>query len=392
MLPQRLESMGRSPPCLEPFCADEARPAIEGARLVLARGAQHRQSQQHLAAPARGQRSARARRGSDEASAEHSRSSRQPDFAQRPDHDWLRLLCPELDPEPIVPQHPLSRAKPRFGQPLAPHLAEDAEAARARLEPAAAERMGLAGIRRARRQADLPAWRAGRASRRRPPHRSTATARGARSRAAPLRAPRDRSLRSPPRSSRYSPRGSSCADFVERLARAPQAPRRQRQRLGREPERRECVGAATHPRALEARIADCSGRRRTRCRPPQAWRRGAPSAHRAAAEHGDPRPCASLGDRRQAVETAAALEPHQEGLGLIVQMMRGDERRNVVGMAIGGHEIVPRGAGSAPEDRAGRAASLLPGEDGMGQAERRRHAPDQFRLPARRRREARDRP
>ena len=134
--------------------------------------------------------------------------------------------------------------------------------------------------------------------------------------------------------------------IVERLARAAEPPCRQRQRLGREPERRKRVGAAAHPRALEARIDVArvgderdAGRIERGHEPRLRHIEQRP-------EHGDTGPGAPLGDRRQAVETAAALEPHQEGLGLVVDCVGGDERRNVVGMAIGGHEIVARGAGS----------------------------------------------
>ncbi len=160
--------------------------------------------------------------------------------------------------------------------------------------------------------------------------------------------------------------------LVECLACAPQATRRKRQRLRREPERFERFGASPHPRALEARIDIARvGDKGDTC----LVQRGDEPRLRhieQGPEDGDSRPCASLRDRRQAIETAAALEPHQEGLGLVVEMVRGDERRNVVGMAIGRHEIVARGARSCL--KACRCEVPVPprsGSHGAGQARQR---------------------
>ena len=151
--------MGRSPPCWGlPALTKRARQSRASASSSPARRAcgspNNTSPRQHEGSVLP------AKRGSDEASAERSRKLRQPDSPSALTMTGFGLARPELDPEPVVPQHPLSRAKPRVGEPLAPHLAEDAEAARARLEPAAAERMGLAGILVQGGKQMFRAWRA----------------------------------------------------------------------------------------------------------------------------------------------------------------------------------------------------------------------------------------
>ena len=161
--------------------------------------------------------------------------------------------------------------------------------------------------------------------------------------------------------------------IVERGPCAPEPPRRARQRLRREPELRQRIAVGAHPRTLEALIAIARilGPAKTR----RDERGGKPRLRHVEQrpQHGDAGPHALLGDGGEAVEPAAALEPHEEGLGLIVEVMRGDERRNVMRMAIGGHEVVAR-LPRALLQAAALTCALRPGENRMGETESLRHA------------------
>jgi len=119
---------------------------------------------------------------------------------------------------------------------------------------------------------------------------------------------------------------------VERRPCPPEPSRRACERFRREPELRQRFAVSAHACALEALIAIARvlGPAKTR----RDERGGKPGLRHVEQrpQHGDAGPHALLGDGGKAVEPAAALEPHEEGLGLIVEVMRGDERRNVVRM------------------------------------------------------------
>ena len=148
-------------------------------------------------------------------------------------------------------------------------------------------------------------------------------------------------------------RGRRSWPRVERGARAPQALRRARQRLGVSPSFASAswlartLARSKRGSALLGSSAKADARLRQRGGEPRL-------GHiEQRTQHGDPGPGAHLRDRGKPVEPAAALEPHEEGLGLIVEMMRRDQSRDVMGMAIGRHEVVAR------LPRAGLNASLL---------------------------------
>ena len=163
--------------------------------------------------------------------------------------------------------------------------------------------------------------------------------------------------------------GEKCLrGIIERRPCAPEPPRRACERFRREPELRQRFAVSAHPRALEALIAIA------RILGPAKTRRGQRGSKpglrhvEQRPQHGDAGPHALLGNGGKAVEPAAALEPHEEGLGLIVEVMRGDERRNVMRMAIGGHEIVAR-LTRALLQAAALTCALRPGENRVAETE-----------------------
>ena len=146
-----------------------------------------------------------------------------------------------------------------------------------------------------------------------------------------------------------------------------------RARRSRRAERASPSAVSPHPRALEALIAIARilGPAKTR-RDERGSKPGLRHVEQRP-QHGDAGPHALLGDGGKAVETAAALEPHEEGLGLIVEVMCGDERRNVMRMAIGGHEIVAR-LTRALLQAAALTCALRPGENRVAETGTLRHA------------------
>ena len=184
-----------------------------------------------------------------------------------------RASAPSSTLKRLSHERPLPGRSCDHRQASAPHLAENAEVAGARPRCGSGRAYAsCSGCARKRGEQRLELGEPQRRLRRRPPPRS----------AAPERAERDLLRRGYERfrvdervtrlaSSRCCGEEASCRR-IERLARAPQAPRRERKCLRREPERDERVAACPHPGALEARDLHCSGRRQSRC--PASFERG----------------------------------------------------------------------------------------------------------------------
>ena len=259
--------------------------------------------------------------------------------------------------------------------------------------PAAAERMRLGGM---RRQGGKQSFELGELHR-----RLAAAHRADQSR---QRAERDllrrrcerlacRSVRSPPRSSRCcaarkSRAASSSASRARRKRRAESA-----SASGVSPSSAERV--ARCPAPARARSADRallgSQTKRDACRSSVATRRafGTSSSGRSTAI---PAHAPRSGIAARPSRPLPRLSRIRKVSAWSSRVMRGDERRNVVRVAIGGHQIVARGARPRLKARAAGARRSSQVEDRMRQAERRGHAARPSPPPRARLARSRDRP
>jgi hypothetical protein len=169
---------------------------------------------------------------------------------------------------------------------------------------------------------------------------------------------------------------------IERYPRPPEPLRRARKRFRSKSEFRKGLAACPHPRPLKSLIAI------TRIFGPAKARRGQRGGKprlghvEQGSQHGDAGPGARFRNRGKTVKPAAALQAHEESLGLIVEMVRGDEPRNVMSMAIGGHEVVAGFSRALLQTSALRLDSP-PGENHMRQAKALRHPRHHCRFLAR---------
>ena len=130
--------------------------------------------------------------------------------------------------------------------------------------------------------------------------------------------------------------------LIEGRARAPETPRRACQGGRRKAELRQGIAASPQARPLEARILIA---RILRKRDTLGVERGDEPrlGHvEQGTQHGNAGPATALRNRGKPVQPAATRQPHEHSLGLIVEMMGGDDCRDVMGVAVARHEIVAR--------------------------------------------------